>query len=170
MDLRQKGNARIQSFNVKVTRQEAKSRAEEVASSKANRKKLEMMFRIALYNLYQAFEKAFSFEHSDTIINLRDELVNPAITHMSNFFFSSRCRTCFKGRQLDASWRRSRFNILLPLLSKFSPEVYRQAEEHQASVLLEKTAIEDDFTLLDVFKLGLTEEDRTIFRALRRRE
>ena len=88
---------------------------------------------------------------------------------MANFFVSSHCRTCYKGRQLDAAWRRSRFNTLRPLIFKISPEVYRQAEEHQATVLLEKTAIEEDFTLPDVFKLGLTEEDIKIFRVLRRK-
>ena len=104
------------------------------------------------------------------IITLRDQLVNPAIAHMSNFIISSRCRMCYKGRQLDAAWRRSRFNTLLPLISKISPEVYRQAEEHQATVLLKKTAIEDEFTLPDVFRLGLTKEDIKIFRALHRKE
>ena len=39
MDLRQKGNSRIQSFNIKVTRQE-KSRSNDIASSTANREKL----------------------------------------------------------------------------------------------------------------------------------
>ena len=56
MDLRQKGNARIQSFNVKVTRQETKLHVDDVASSKANREKLEIMFRTALYNMHEAFE------------------------------------------------------------------------------------------------------------------
>ena len=60
MDLRQKGNAHIQSFNVKVTRQE-KSRADDVASSTAIREKLEGMFRTALYTMFEAFEQAFIF-------------------------------------------------------------------------------------------------------------
>ena len=103
MDLRQKGNAHIQSFNVKVTRQE-KSRADGVASSTANCKKLEGMFQTALYTMFEAFEQAFILEHSETITHLRDDLVNPAIAHMANFFASSRCRPCYKGRKLDAAW------------------------------------------------------------------
>ena len=166
MDLRQKGNARIQSFNVKITRQE-KSHPNEVVSSTANREKLEGMFRTALYTLFEAFEQAYQFEHSETVMHLRDELVTPAIAHMSHFFASSRCRTCYKGRKLDAAWRRSRFNTLLPLLAKISPEVYRQAEEHQATLLLEKTAIEDHFALPDCFKLGFSDEDKAIIMALR---
>ena len=102
MDLRQKGNAHIQSFNVKVTRQE-KSRTAEVASSTANRERLEGMFRTALYAMFEAFEHAFVFEHAETITHLRDDLVNPAISYMVNFFASSHCRTCYKGRKLDSA-------------------------------------------------------------------
>ena len=69
MDLRHKGNARIQSFNVKVTRQE-KPHSDEVVSSTANREKLEGMFRTALYTLFEAFEQAFLFEHPETIVHL----------------------------------------------------------------------------------------------------
>ena len=169
MDLRQKGNARIQSFNVKVTRQE-KSRKAEVASSTANRERLEGMFRTALYAMFEAFEHAFVFEHAETITHLRDDLVNPAISYMVNFLASSCCRTCYKGRKLDAAWRRSRFNTVLPIIAKISPDAYRQAEEHQAMILLEKTAIEDGFTLPDIFRLGFTEEDVMIFKALCRSE
>ena len=169
MDLRQKGNSRIQSFNVKVTRQE-KTRSAEATSSAANREKLERMFRTALYAMFEAFEQAFIFEHAETITHLREDLVNPAISYMVNFFASSRCRTCYKGRKLDAAWRRSRFNTVLPIIAKISPDAYRQAEEHQATVLLEKTAIEDEFTLPDIFKLGFSEEDSLIFKALRRSE
>ena len=120
--------------------------------------------------MYKAFEQAFIFEHSEMIVQLRDELVNPAIAHMAIFFITSRCRTCCKRRRLDAAWRRSRFNTVLPLITKIFPEAYRQAEEHQATVLLEKTAIEDEFTLPDVYKLGFTEEGIKIFRALRQSE
>ena len=51
-------------------RQETKSHGDDIASSKANREKLQTMFKTALYNLYEAFEKAYTFEHSDTIITL----------------------------------------------------------------------------------------------------
>ena len=122
-------------------------------SSTVNREKLERMFRTALYAMFEAFEQAFIFEHSETITQLRDDLVNPAIAHMTNFFASSRCRMCYKGRKLDAAWRRSRFNTILPIIARVSPEAYCQAEEHQATVLLEKTAIEDDFALPDIFHL-----------------
>ena len=169
LDLRQKGNARVQSFNAKVTRQD-KNHSDGTASSTANHERLEGMFRTGLYHLFEAFEQAYQFEHSETIVHLRDELVIPAITHMSYFFVSSRCRTCYKGRKLDAAWRRSRFNTLLPLLAKISPEVYRQAEEHQATLLLEKTAIEDNFALPDNFKLGFSEDDKKIILALRGKE
>ena len=128
------------------------------------------MFRTALYTMFEAFEQAFIFEHSETITHLRDDLVNPTIAHMANFFASSRCRTCYKGRKLDAAWRRSQFNTILPIIARISPEAYRQAEEHQATVLLEKTAIEDEFTIPDIFRLRFTEEDVKIFRALRQSE
>ena len=166
MDLRQKGNSRIQSFNVKVTRRD-KTQSHDANSSTINREKLEKVFRNALHAMFEAFEQAFIFEHPETITHLRDELVNPAIAYMTNFFVSSRCRTCYKGRTLDAAWRRSRFNTVLPIIAQISPEAYRQAEEHQATVLLEKTAIEDDFALPDIFRLGFSEEDVKIIWALR---
>ena len=132
------------------------------------------MFR-TVYTMFEAFEQAFIFEHSEItpffpITDLRDNLVNPAIAHMANFFASSRCRTCYKGRKLDAPWRRSRFNTILPIIARISPKAFQKEEEHQATVLLEKTAIEDEFTLPDIFRLGFTEEDVKIFRALRRSE
>ena len=128
------------------------------------------MFRKALHAMFEAFEQAFVFEHSETILHLRDDLVNPAIMHMSNFFASSRCRTCYKGRKLDAAWWKSRFNTILPIIARISPEAYRQAEEHQATTLLEKTAIEDDFALPDIFRLGFSEEDVKIIWALNKNE
>ena len=164
MDLRQKGNSRIQSFNVKVTRQD-KTHSNDGNSSTINREKLEGMFRKAMHAMFEAFEQAFIFEHSETIVHLRDDLVNPAIMHISNFFASSRCQTCYKGRKLGAAWRKSRFNTILPIIARISPEAYHQAEEHQATVLLEKTAIEDDFALPDIFRLGFSEEDVKIIWA-----
>ena len=98
MDLRQKGNARIQSFNVKVTRQEQRPEAEVIASSKANGEKLEAKFHMALNNMHDAFEEAYTFEQSDIVVELRNHLVNPAIAYMANLFVSSRCRTCYQGR------------------------------------------------------------------------
>ena len=170
MDLRQRGNSRIQSFNVKVTRREWKPQADVVASCEVNREKLQAKFRTALNSIYEAFEEAFAFEQPDIVIELWDQLVNLAVAHMANLFVSSRCRTCYKGRQQDAAWRRSRFHPILPLLSKISPEVYCKVEEHQAIILLMKTAIEDDAPLPDTFKLGFTEEDIKIYNALSRRE
>ena len=52
--VRSKGQAKIQNFNVKVTRQESSEQAG--ASSKANKEKLEAKFRTALSSLYEAFE------------------------------------------------------------------------------------------------------------------
>ena len=131
MDLCQKGNARIQSFNVKVTRQEQKPQVETVASSKANREKLEAKFRVALNSMYEAFEETYTFEQSDIVVELRDHLVNPAIAHMVNLFLSSRCRTCYRGRQQDAAWKRSRFHTLLP--SHLSVSALGQPERYSTS-------------------------------------
>ena len=105
MYLQQKGNARIKSFNVKVTRQEPKSREEVAASSKANREKLEAKFCTMLNMMYEAFKEAFMFGQTDLVMELRDQLVNPAIAHMMNLFVRSRCRTCYLGRHQDITWR-----------------------------------------------------------------
>ena len=56
--VRQKGTVRIQQFNVKVTRQSPDR--DYATSSRANRKRLEAKFRLALTQMYQAFEEAFS--------------------------------------------------------------------------------------------------------------
>ena len=112
--------------------------------------------------MYEAFEKAYAFEQPNMAIDLRDQLVNPAIAHMANLFVSSQCRTCYKGRQKDAAWRRSCFHTILPLISKIS--------QYQATILLERTALDNDAPLPDVFKLGFMEEDVKIYNALRRQE
>ena len=169
-DLRQKSVTRIQFHNLKVTRQEPKSKEELAASSKAQREQLEAKFRTALLKMYEAFEDAAAFGQPDFVIELQDQLVNPAISHMSNLFVSSRCRTCYRGRTQDPAWRRTRFRTLLPFLTSISPDAYRKADEHQAVALLERTSIEDDGPLPDKFKLGFSDDDVRIYRALTRSE
>ena len=93
-DLRQKGITRIQSYNLKVTRQESKPKEEVAASSKAQREQPEAKFRTAPLKMYKAFEDAATFGQPDFVLELRDQLVNPAISHMANLFVSARCRTC----------------------------------------------------------------------------
>ena len=169
-DLRQKSVTRIQFHNLKVTRQEPKSKEELAASSKAQREQLEAKFRTALLKMYEAFEDAAAFGQPDFVTELQDQLVNPAISHMSNLFVSSRCRTCYRGRTQDPAWRRTRFRTLLPFLTSISPDAYRKADEHQAVALLERTSIEDDGPLPDKFKLGFSDDDVRIYRALTRSE
>ena len=53
-ELRQKAQARIQSFNVRVTRQE--ERSDQSSSSQANKLRLKAKFRSALRQMYEAFE------------------------------------------------------------------------------------------------------------------
>ena len=165
-DLRQKGITRIQSHNLKVTRQESKSKEELAASSKAQREQLEAKFRTALPKMYEAFEDAATFGQPDFVLELRDQLVNPAISHMTNLFASTRCRTCYRGRTQDPAWKRTRFRTLLPFLVNISPDAYKKAEEHKAIALLERTSLEDDGPLPDKFKLGFSDDDVRIYRAL----
>ena len=169
-DLRQKSITRIQFHNLRVTRQDSKPKEETAASSKAQREQLEAKFRTALLKMYEAFEDAATFGQPDFVLELRDQLVNPAISHMTNLFVSSRCRTCYRGRTQDPAWRRTRFRTLLPFLTSISPDAYKKAEEHQAIALLEKTSLDDDGPLPDKFKLGFSDDDIRIYRALTRSE
>ena len=102
-DVRSKGTLKIQQFNVKVTWQAPD--VDSTASSKANREKLESKFKIALTHLYEAFEEAFQFEHPEFISDLQNHLIKSAVTQISSLFASSRCRSCFRGRRMDAVWR-----------------------------------------------------------------
>ena len=102
-----KGQAKIHHFNVKVTRQEPSENAG--ASSKANKAKLEAKFKTALSSLYEAFEEAYQFEQPEFIAELRNHLVKAAVTQMTSLFASSRCRSCYRGRRMDAAWRRMTF-------------------------------------------------------------
>ena len=155
---------------MKVTRQEPKSKEEVAASSIPNREHLEAKFQMALKKMYEAFKEAFAFRRPDLVLELHDQLVNTAISHMTNLLVSSRCRTCYRGRFQDSTWRRSRFLTLLPLLVQISPDGCRRAEEHQAIILLEKISLEDDGPLPNKYKLGLSEEDIKIYRALTQQE
>ena len=169
-DLRSKCITRIQSFNFKVTRQETKSPEEAAASSKAQKERLEAKFRTALLKLYEAFEDAATFGQPDFVSEIRDQVVNPAISHMTSIFVSSRCRTCYRGRIQDPAWRRTRFRTILPFLVPISPDSYRKAEEFQAIALLERTSLDDDGPAPDKFRLGLSEDDLKIYKALTRQE
>ena len=138
-DVRSKGHSRIQAFNVRVTRQEPQSPTVWMASRKEGKEKLEAKFKQALTSLYDAFEMAYQFEHPEFISDLRNHLVKTAVTQITSFYASSRCRTCYRGRQMDAAWRRSRFDNLLPFMAEVPHDSYKKAEDHQASILLEKT-------------------------------
>ena len=78
-DLRQKAQARIQSFIVRVTRQDPKS---DTSSSQANKGRLETKFRSAMNLMYEAFEEAFTLEHPELIGELRDHLIKPTIAQI----------------------------------------------------------------------------------------
>ena len=160
-EVRQKGTVRIQQFNVKVTRQSPDR--DYSTSSRANRERLEAKFRLALTHMYQAFEEAFQFESSDFITDLRNHLVKTAVTHISSLFASSRCRTCHRGRRMDAVWRIRRFESLLPYLAEIPLESYRKAEDHRANVLLDKTALVAEGSPMDKYQLGLTPDDRKLY-------
>ena len=162
-EVRQRGNVRIQQFNVKITRQP--SDTDTPTSSRYNREKLEAKFKVAISNLYHAFEDAFQFESSDFIEDLSSHLVKNAITQIISLFASSRCRT-YHGRRMDANWILRRFETLLPFLSEVPSESYRRAEDHRAYVLLDKTALVADGSPLDKFRLGLTLEDRRTYASL----
>ena len=163
-EVRQKGTVRIQQFNVKVTRQSPDK--DHSTSSRANRERLEAKFRLALNHMYQAFEEAFQYESSEFITDLRNHLVKTAVTHISSLFASSRCRTCHKGRRMDAVWRLRRFESLLPYLAEVPLESYRRAEDYRANVLLDKTALIADGSPMDKYQLGLTSEDRKLYATL----
>ena len=163
-EVRQRGNVRIQQFNVKVTRQP--SDTDFPKSSRYNREKLEAKFKVAISNLYHAFEEAFQFESSDFIEDLSNHLVKNTVTQITSLFASSRCRTCHRGRRMDAAWRHRRFETLLPFLSEVPSESYRRAEDHRAHVLLDKTALIADGPPMDKFRLGFNIEDRRNYASL----
>ena len=151
-------------FNVKVTRQP--SDTDTPTSSRYNREKLEAKFKVAISNLYPAFEDAFQCESSDFIEDLSSHLVKNAVTQITSLFASSRCRTCHRGCRMDAAWRLRRFETLLPFLSEVPSESYRHAEEHRAYFLLDKTALIADGPPTDKFRLGLNLEDRRTYASL----
>ena len=125
LDLKQKAQSRIQSFNVRVSRQDSKN---DESSSQANKQRLKAKFRTALNQMYEAFEEAFTLEQLELIEDLRDHLVKPAIAQISNLFTSSRCRTCHSRRHQGAAWRRSHFGTLAPLLCEVPHEAYKKAD------------------------------------------
>ena len=161
----QRSTVRIQQFNVKVTRQS--SDKDPSASSRHNREKLEAKFKVAISNLYHAFEDAFQFESSEFIEDLSSHLVKNAVAQITGLFVSSRCRTCYRGRRMDAAWRLRRFETLLPLLSEVPAESYRRAEDHRAHVLLDKTSLIADGPPMDKFRLGFTMDDRRVIHSVR---
>ena len=149
-DLKQKAQSRIQSFNVRVTRQNGKN---DRSSNQANIQRLEAKFRNVLRQMYEAFEEAYTLEQPELIADLQDHLVKPAVAQIISLFVSSRCRTCYGGRHQTAAWRLSRFDTLAPLLCKVPNEAYKKAEDHQAVVILEKTRIEADGPNVPQFRL-----------------
>ena len=165
-DVRSKGHSRIQAFNVRVTRQEPQSPTVWMTSSKEGKEKLEAKFKQALTSLYDAFEMAYQFEHPEFISDLRNHLVKTAVTQITSLYASSRCRTCYRGRQMDAAWRRSRFDNLLPFMAEVPHDSYKKAEDYQASVLLEKTTLIPDGPRNDRYRLGLTLEDQKRYSSL----
>ena len=160
----QRSTVRIQQFNVKVTRQSTDK--DPSASSRHNREKLEAKFKVAISNLYHAFEDAFQFESSELIEDLSSHLVKNAVAQITSLFVSSRCRTCYRGRRMDAAWRLRRFETLLPFLSEVPAESYRRAEDHRAHVLLDKTSLIADGPPMDKFRLGFTIDDRRVYASL----
>ena len=67
---------------------------------------------------------------------------------------------------MDAAWRRSRFETLLPLLSEIPLDSFMRAEEHQANTLLEKTALVADGPKTNKYHLGLSAEDQRLYASL----
>ena len=67
---------------------------------------------------------------------------------------------------MDAAWRRRRFETLLPFLSEVPLDSYRRAEDHQANVLLDKTALVADGPQTDKHRLGLSTEDQRLYPSL----
>ena len=94
-EFRQKAYARIQSFNVRVTRQEEKS--DRSSSSQANKLRLKAKFRSAVHQMYGAFEEAYTLEQPELIEDLREHLVKPSIAQITGLFVSSRCCTYYGG-------------------------------------------------------------------------
>ena len=163
-EVRQKGTVRIQQFNIKVTRQ---SSDKDIApSSRLNRERLEAKFKVAISNIYQAFEDAYQFESPEFIDDLRNHLIQTAVTQITRLFASSRCRTCYRGRRMDAAWRLRRFETLLPYLSEVPLESYRRTEDHRANVLLDKTSLVADGPSTDKFRLGFTLDERRTYSSL----
>ena len=163
-EVRQRGEVRIQQFNVKVTRQPPDT--DFSTSSRYNREKLEGKFKVAISNLYHAFEEAFQYESSDFIEDLSQHLVKNAVSQITSLFASSRCRTCHRGRRMDAAWRYRRFETLLPFLAEVPAESYRRAEDHRAHVLLDKTSLVADGPPMDKFRLGFNSDDRRTYASL----
>ena len=89
---------------------------------------------------------------------------------MTSLFASSRCRTCYRGRHMDAAWRQSRFDTLLLFLSEVPLDSYRRAEDHQANVLLDKTALLADGPQTDKYRLGLSTGDQRLHALLQAAE
>ena len=160
----QRSTLRIQQFNVKVTRQSTDK--DPSASSRHNREKLEAKFKVAISNLYYAFEDAFQFESSKLIEDLSSHLVKNVVAQITSLFVSSRCRTCYRGRRMDAAWRLRRFETLLPFLAEVPAESYRRAEDHRAHVLLDKTSLVADGPPMDKYRLGFNADDRRIYASL----
>ena len=79
--LRQKAQARIHSFNIRVMHQ--KERSDQPSSSQANKLRLEAKFRSALRQMYEAFEEAYTLEQPELIEDLREHLVKPAIAQIT---------------------------------------------------------------------------------------
>ena len=156
-----KGQTKIQHINVKVTRQEPSDNAS--ASSKANKEKLEAKFKTAISSLYEAFEEAYQFEHPELISDLRNNLVKMAVTQITSLFANSRCRSCYRGRLMDAAWRRRCLEMLLPYLDEVPSDSYRRAEDF-------KTALVADGPRTDKYRLGLSTEDQRLYASLRAAE
>ena len=148
-ELRQKAQARIQFFNVRVMRQEEKN--DEISSSQTKKLQLEAKFRSTLRQMYEAFEEAYTLEQPELIEDLREHLVKPAIAQITGLFVSSRCCTCFGGRHQTAVWRLSRFDTLAPIMSEVPNEAYKKAEDNQAVTIFKK---KPRLTPMDLLQTG----------------
>ena len=103
-------------------------------------------------------------------MDLRNHLVKTAVTQMTSLFASSRCRSCYRGRRMDAAGRLRLFEMLLPYLIEVPLESYRRAEDHRANVLLDKTALVADGPRTDKYRLGLSAEEQRLYASLRAAE
>ena len=45
---------------------------------------------------------------------------------------------------MDATWRRSRFNALIPFIASITSDVYRQQDKHQTVLILEKSGLNNE--------------------------